>query len=290
MKKIKFLLLASFLLTFSVAGKTQSDCYIQLGDLSGFNTSTIHAELEDAACDLISLLPQAMQSEFKIYDFGYYVYNSLMTQSNDANAIWNSIISQVDQQSSGYLLFGREGDQIKGYTKIRVKLKLPANGIFTCLDAEKRLVIENVILNSVQNTLNLSLENGSYVEALKDAEINSMVVLKAYIEKFNQCCANGIPNPACATCKYLGNEIGSLLNTKGFLKLNATDILITDFQYTHIQSSKRISFLSDGQPISLTDGLEEAAGGGQSMSISVRIFDISNCSAFNSFPLYSVTG
>jgi len=102
----KPLLLLLFSLLLGAGGKSQ--CYIQLGEYSGFDTSPYFEGLDAVACDLVRSLPPEFQNQFRVYDFGFYSLNEYMAGGVDQ--IWQDAIRQAEQRTPYYLIFGKESN------------------------------------------------------------------------------------------------------------------------------------------------------------------------------------
>ena len=115
------LLILTVLFSNSIFGQ---NCYIQLSDMSGFDTSPYQDELETAARELRSSLPEQYRDQFKVYDFGFYSITEFT--SGGFEEVWDKIKLDVQQQSPYYLLFGKITTSIEGiYSQIWVDFKLP---------------------------------------------------------------------------------------------------------------------------------------------------------------------
>ncbi len=145
-----------------------SQCYIQLGDYSGFDTSPYLDTLEAAACDLIRSLPSEFQNQFRVYDFGFYRLNEYMEEGVDK--IWQEMIRQVEQMTPYYLIFGKESSTQGIYSTIRVAVKLPLAESFGCPLKTNAGLIESDLVNL------LNSNDNPYAYAKK--EIDAMKYLK----------------------------------------------------------------------------------------------------------------
>ena len=67
-----FLIFLFFLICLPVL--SGQNCYVQLGDVSGFNTQSYQNGLEAAACSLRATLPDSLQPHFKVFDSGLYLH------------------------------------------------------------------------------------------------------------------------------------------------------------------------------------------------------------------------
>ena len=73
------------------------NCYVQLADMSGFDITPYQSQLEDAACELIQEFPSDIQSQFKVFDFGFYALNESM--QGGFQAVWDKVVQDASSQS-----------------------------------------------------------------------------------------------------------------------------------------------------------------------------------------------
>ncbi len=220
MKKISFLLLVSFLITFSTTGKTQNDCYIQLGDLSGFNTAPYQAELEAAACELIQAFPSEFQEQFKVYSFGFYAHNEYMQGGFDE--IWNKLINRIKSETPYYIISGLQLPDEIGNAKIWLEVNLPNTGSFSCIDD---------IAPGFRSSINYKIQTIAEIEFAKNSnspnsffecELQSISALMKIISNIVNCCNLGLQSTSCATCIFNTDEVTSYLEQNDFIKLPIT--------------------------------------------------------------------
>ena len=151
MKKIILLIRAWFCVMTMGMGQS----FVQLSNSTGYNyTAAEVAELEAAADSLVAVFPVEFQADFKVFDFGYYVYNELMTGGSPA--VWDKAILEAQGQAPYFLLFGREEDSNGNLNTVRVELRLPNTGFFQCADESYRAVMKHSVsspLKSLQSSL-----------------------------------------------------------------------------------------------------------------------------------------
>ena len=129
-----------FFLFFGLFVWTQgnSQCYIQLGDYSGFDTSPYLEGLDAVACDLVRALPPEFRNQFRVYSFAFYSLNAYMDGGEDH--IWQDLIRQAAQSTPYYLIFGKVSTPKGPCSKILVSLSLPLSEHQAC--GNKSAVIE----------------------------------------------------------------------------------------------------------------------------------------------------
>lgn len=227
MKKISFLLLVSFLITFSTTGKTQNDCYIQLGDLSGFNTSPYQPELEAAACELIQAFPSEFQEQFKVYSFGFYVHNEYM-QGGFEDA-FQKVADEI--QTPYYLVIGRQTDHTGIYSRFWVELELPDRGNFSCFNASTRNFLKFSISKDITSKYN---DVGKVPDLYSLGEIAGMSNLMDFVEKAKACCD---PERGRSTCSFNCPEnmeiVKDMLVGNGFTEIPLSDITVSAIMDTN---------------------------------------------------------
>ena len=120
-----------------------SQNYVRLFDATGIDPTEEEEVLIDAALiESVSILPNNLQTSFKVFDTGFYLHSESMVGGIDA--VWEKVKDDVasDSGNSFYLIFGRENSIDGANSKIRVELKLPSTTLFECLTEEKRNNVE----------------------------------------------------------------------------------------------------------------------------------------------------
>ena len=117
--------------------------YVRLDDASGFNTDPYQTELIEAADSLLAVFPSEFQSQFKVFDFGFYLHNEDFEEG--LAGVFEKVIQDAEQLSSYYLLFGKQTDANGIYTKFWVDLKLPSTGDFSCMDLISSTLRESLV-------------------------------------------------------------------------------------------------------------------------------------------------
>jgi hypothetical protein len=281
-KNIIFLFLV-FFLTKEGNGQVNntSDNYVKLVDISGaFFPENDLTELKNAANDLVNAFPQEFQSQFKVYDMGFYRHTNSMVGTSTSD-VWSSTITGLS--APYYLIFGRESDPNGNFNQIRVELKLPNRGGLECIDNTYLEIIKNSVRLPTEVLLKNGIVNGN-ISAHIEAERISINNLKSYLTKVVNCCNNGSWNPSCGTCRYDFNEIMAMLRSRKYLRLETSDIIITDYAYSGIQSTKKVVCNIQGVPVNFTDHLEELANQNSGATkIVVREINNLNCSTAENF-------
>ncbi|MCB9297252.1 MAG: hypothetical protein H6559_29620 [Lewinellaceae bacterium] len=163
-------------LIHSLAGQ---NCYVQLDDASGFDTSPYQQELENAACELVQAFPPEFQNQFKVYDFGFYLHQE--HYQGGFPQVFLDKVAEVEQLSPYFLLFGKQTDGSGVYTRIWVEVRLPESGMFDCLDSEK--------MAGILAELDLILhDNYSPPNGFAEKEMEVMSRLSSFIEQLKICC------------------------------------------------------------------------------------------------------
>ncbi|MBK7795489.1 MAG: hypothetical protein IPJ64_03845 [Saprospiraceae bacterium] len=117
--------------------------YVQLADMSGYNTGT--GNIATLADEANAALPEIYRS-FKVIDFGYYIHNGEqgLTEEIMANAE-----TQAASESPYFLLVGKESNPEGVLNRFTVKLKIPL--VANCLSQEdvdiKAQQLENLLNN-----------------------------------------------------------------------------------------------------------------------------------------------
>ena len=201
--------------------------YIRMTDASGINTDAYQAALQKAADSLVAVFPKEFKSQFKVYDFGFYLHNE--SYSGGYPEAFAQAIADVSAKSPYYLLFGKQTDHSGVYTKFWVDLKLPTTDSLSCLPEELMGFLGNQVLN-VTNTF----YSGESSDSFAIAEIKGMEWLKGFVKNKIVCCSapeNG--EYYCGDCP-LEDDLITYLQTMGFEILDVTDMVMTDTSYVSV--------------------------------------------------------
>ena len=168
--------------------------YVQLADMSGYNTGT--GNIATLADEANAALPEIYRS-FKVIDFGYYIHNGEqgLTEEIMANAE-----TQAASESPYFLLVGKESNPEGVLNRFTVKLKIPL--VANCLSQEdvdiKAQELENLLNN--ENT-----GPTTYITNLAKATAD----LRDYFKYMtDSCCYAGISGftGEMCSCIYCGNK------------------------------------------------------------------------------------
>lgn len=194
MKKLIFIVLFGLL---SVSGWGQN--YVRLGDASGYNPGSYIDSLELAATDLKNTFSNDLKEAFKVFDAGFYLYNSEVSGSNELDSVWIRIKENITSEHpliSYYILFGRVMYP-SGKLEIKVEVVLPETDIFYCIDNISpgfRKEIENQVSSKANSLLN--------PQSIFNNEVNAIKQLK-YIIQNKICCdpeGSGFRFVSCDAC------------------------------------------------------------------------------------------
>lgn len=210
MKEIFTTLIIIFLIIKFAIGQS---CYVQLADMSGFDTSPYQSQLEDAACELIQEFPSEVQNQFKVIDFRFYSLNESM--QGGFQAVWNKVIQDAESQSPYYLLFGKQSDRTGIYTKFWLKLNLPTDGKFSCFESDFYNKIEFKVLQKVNTNY---ASNGNSPYSYSGAEIEGIEELKDWITEIVNCCDPELryKSNGCSLCSWTTQEALEYFSLNGF--------------------------------------------------------------------------
>ena len=202
------------------------NCFTELADFSGFETSPYQSELEIAACELIEAFPTEFQDNFHIYDYGFYRINK-HTEGN-LQADWNRVIQEVDSLSPYYLLFGKESDETGVYKKFWIEIKLPTDWLSQCFDNSYISILQNSIIFQL-NQVNYSQNPIHYANYEKEC----MSILKSKIEELADCCQPELKSEDLCNSCITDNDVdlfflNSEFDTLGIEILNPDTTIIED--------------------------------------------------------------
>lgn len=152
----------SLSLLFFCSSLIGQNCYVQLDDMSGIQVLMNQTSLENAACELIQTLPDSVQSQFKVYGFGFYILNDKM--EGGFNSVWDSVIHKVESQTEYYLLFGKEIRE-QSYPTFRVALNLPESDVNACSSREE--YIEHELSDFLASELSIYSNAQQEIQAMQ---------------------------------------------------------------------------------------------------------------------------
>lgn len=228
------------ILLFTFSFNLYSQNYHKSINLSGFDVSENDSfKIEAAIQNFIDSRPTELQNQFKVYDFGFYLFNEIQTGELNEENVWNNFKSQVT--APYYLIFGLNGNNNGEFNELKISLKLPETGDFECLDLlspSLRLDIETQVYN---------VANSSYIsENLTDLKLNAINYLNEIVNS-KLCCDFNRTGPLCDGCLitdafeinglkyYSTRDIHQELIKKGFL---IESVLITNDEEYHIPADE----------------------------------------------------
>lgn len=185
MNKIFFI--SVFLLAISLNLSSQN-CYKVIANMNGMDISSFQSQLETAACQVRDTIPAAFQSEFGVFDFGFY--QIFRTTTNGFDEAWSKAVLDANGIKRYNVIFGRETTSDGGVdVNFRIKINLPKTGQLSCLTDQAIAGAENEMV------MILNQKNKSY----HVKEIEAMRVFNALIQRTLDCCT--------------GNRSSSLIDT-----------------------------------------------------------------------------
>ena len=128
------------ILTFAYV-TTQAQSFKPLSNATGYNyTPAELTQLEEAADSLVAALPSDFQSDFKVFDAGFYLLNEKM--QGGYPAVFEKFVTQVAAQSKYYLLVGR-GVDVDGILKLYVESNVTGT---QCYNEQTRFLLLHSIV------------------------------------------------------------------------------------------------------------------------------------------------
>lgn len=198
------------------------NCYVRLSDVSGITPTQDQLDsLESTACRLRDSLPTEFQSTFKVYDFGFYLHNETMVGGYPE--AFQKAIELAQAGSPYYLLFGKQTDKNGVYTRFWVKLKLPSQAPFACVDAFKLKTIEQ----QIELVVNQKYQNlGASYSKYSAAEIAGIKKLIDIVFKYTDCClCCGNKQTGCESCEYIDNSVAACVNNNATFRAQVENFI-----------------------------------------------------------------
>lgn len=206
------------------------------------------SKIEFAIQQAIDILPNADKPLFKVYDIGFYVHNDNI--NSGVSPIWEKIKTETESDpiSDYYLIFGRESNNNRQDSKIRVKLKLPSTIAFNCLSNEERENIEKYIEQVANDKKNVGYIN---------AELTSLDLLKDYLYKTIKCnCSSNGPNCSQFTnFSFLDLQLKGLGFRKKEIKVGGNSSWVNGTQEIYDYFGKKVFI--DGVEYNIADQVSE---------------------------------
>jgi hypothetical protein len=203
--------LVFIVLFFTFAQDGICQCYVRMEDASGFNTDAYQPSLEDASCALRNSFPAQFQSQFKVYDVGFYLHQETYSGFGYPEA-FQKVITAIEGQTSSFILIGKQTDSRAVYSQFYVYVKLPDMTGDGCL-----LELNSIAANLLQLTIEKEYDqNGRSPYLYANAYKKGFEVLKSFIQTAVACCQNGGDFDQCLNCNNPAN-IAAQLAAMGFV-------------------------------------------------------------------------
>ncbi len=212
--------LSLLLIILVTIGGTSQNCYKTIADLTGLPITSSFNELQDSSCALIQKLPTEFQSQFKVYDFGFYANNEFMQVG--FQDLWDKVVNDAKAETPYFVIFGRQLPDSKGNAKIWVEVNLPNSGSFSCID-DIALGFRSSLNSKIRTVAEIEFANSSNLPySFIQAELRSISILKKFISNIVSCCDLGLRSSSCTTCLFTSDEVTAYLNLNDFIKFPIT--------------------------------------------------------------------
>ena len=196
----KLLKVLFLLFPFSIIAQVQDTSYFQKFDASGIDVNEYFPQLNIAAKHLRDSLPTQYKNNFKVFGYGFYLM-AMQTQGGLEYSL-EEVKQRAEATGNYYLTISKEPSTDNIYAKFHVGLKLPDEGIFSCINNGKlellRLKIQALINNKYNNL-------GSSYDYYAEAEITGMKELSKIISQIKK-----------GNCTLLDKDIKLILKEKKF--------------------------------------------------------------------------
>ena len=239
----------SIFILMKIISGTDAQNFIRITDATIPPPSSAElSKIEFAIQQAIDILPNADKPLFKVYDIGFYVHNDNI--NSGVSPIWEKIKTETESDpiSDYYLIFGRESNNNRQDSKIRVKLKLPSTTAFNCLSNEERENIEKYIEQVANDKKNVGYIN---------AELTSLDLLKDYLYKIIKCnCSSNGPNCSQFTnFSFLDLQLKGLGFRKKEIKVGGNSSWVNGTQEIYDYFGKKVFI--DGVEYNIADQVSE---------------------------------
>ncbi len=204
-----------FALTTTASAQSPPDtAFYQLSDATGYadQLQAHHLDsLNAAALSLREALPQEFQSDFGVYDLGFYHHHTAY-EGGIPDVITKAIANRVTHPY--YLLFGRELDNEGKLKKVWVEMELPEGGYFSCVETSTFNFTNSIILKlTVQIGNPVQLSN----QMLYSGIIRAISTFEELLYELSICCDLGFRSlSSCNFCIFTEQEFYSILELTEF--------------------------------------------------------------------------
>ena len=194
--KLLFSLGLTILLWAAAPAVSSQTCtaFYPLEDATGIEFLQTHQieSLNEAACSLRAALPQEFQSDFAVYDLGFYSHH--ISYEGGIPDVLQQVIDGLT--TDYYLIFGREMNRDEELEKVWVEMGLPEGGGFSCW-TETNWILSKNSLNVLVDSLLYEL-NGNSVFTIDNLIIPSINKAYELVTEILECCS--ATNSLCAEC------------------------------------------------------------------------------------------
>ena len=254
------------------------DCYELLEDPSGYNSGALNPTIEAAACELRDALPTEFQSDFKVFDAGFYIETEFFGSSDYVDR-FEELKAEAASKSPYYLLFGRKCNTQGLNVDVYADLVLPNSGELVCLNESLQTLNLSIHTTKMQEDLEGIKGSEQYVPAVLNFMNNvandiqeSVVCCDTITEKYKEGCDDNCMN---------GQVLVGALKGIGFDQIIADSIIITNTTYAGaLESNYGVIFEFVNGSFSYTDELSSflnSVGG----TGKVRMYNDSTCHNFD---------
>jgi hypothetical protein len=257
MKNIPFLFVfACFSLFF--AQRSGAQCYVRLEDASGFKTDAYQDTLQAAAAKLCAIFDSTgFAGQFKVYDFGFYLHQENTTGGYPEP--FAQKMTEVQDSSPYYLLFGKQTDKSGVYTRFWVDLVLPDTGEFECIDLMSPF-LRNDLIKKFESITNQNHEDGGKTpDNYSNVEISVIDSVKNYFVSFFECCDLGNRRLAgCNTCAFSESQFSRMLvEDYGFFENQCFISKKADLQLQNEDGAFNRIINEDGDLVNIDDEIDK---------------------------------
>ena len=173
-------------------------CYTELENATGLSLTEYQPRLNAAACLLRDTFPAEFRSQFGVYSFSYYLHTEATRTGKPA--VLQGVIDSIQQLTPYYLLFALESAPDGLFRSMKVDLKLPDTGLFSCMSGTDRALLKE----ELQRFVNKIYPAGTAIfDRTKIITAKEQVIseLRNAVIKTTGCCVPGdVDPPTCTPC------------------------------------------------------------------------------------------
>ena len=227
--------------------------FYPLEDATGIEFLQTHQieSLNEAACSLRAALPQEFQSDFAVYDLGFYSHH--ISYEGGIPDVLQQVIDGLT--TDYYIIFGREMNRDEELERVWVEVGLPDGDFLSCLEPSQKSFhahMAGIILN--EPTINGGFSGLLYMSRI----IASFDYLTGVLEQLEDCCDQQSGLRSVSECSHCPQDVGqfrSFMEANGFIGIEVENLVASSYYDTtgNIREYVEITLELAGEPLNVNE-------------------------------------